>query len=219
MAADQRGQNGDLAAGIAAIHIVAGILGLRVAQLLCNFQCIIKAQTLTHHLGEHEVGGTVHDALHLGDDVRGQTLVHRRNDGGAAAHRSLEQEGTAVLFGKAQQLSTVGGHHFLVGGAHAAAALKTGLYIRVGKAGAADGLHHYPDLRILQNDIKVLDEQVCGRMTGKILRVQNILDLYRLTCTAGDTCSVAAQNLVHAAAHRAKAQNCNFSHCCSPSFS
>ena len=39
----------------------------------------------------------------------------------------------------------------------------------------------------------------------EILGVKDVLDLHRLTCTAGDTRSVAAQYLVHAAAHRAKA--------------
>ena len=164
MAAHQRGQNGDLAAGITAVHIVAGVLRLGVAQLLRDLQRIVKAQIFAHHLGEHEVGGAIHDALHLGDDVCRQTLVHRGNDGRTAAHRSLEQEGTAVLFGKAQQLCAVGGHHLLVGGAYAAAALKAGLYIRIRKAGAADGLHHHLDLRVFQNGIEVLYKQVCIRM-------------------------------------------------------
>ena len=164
MAADQRGQNGDLAAGVAAVHIVAGVLGLGITQLLRDLECIVKAQILAHHLGEHEVGGAVHDALHLGDDVGGQTLVHRGDDGGAAAHGCLEQEGAVVRLGQSQQLGTVGGHHFLVGSAHAAAALEAGLHIRVGKTGAADGLHHDPDLRILQNDVDALDEQIRRRM-------------------------------------------------------
>ena len=155
MAADQRGQDGDLAAGVAAVHIVAGVR---------DVQRILKVKTLPHHLGEHEVGGAVYDALHLGDDVGGQTLVHRGDDGGAAAHGCLEQECTVVLFGQSQQFGTVGGHHLLVGGAHAAAALETGFYIRVSKAGAADGLHHDPDLRVLQDGVDALNEQMGRRM-------------------------------------------------------
>ena len=218
MAADQRGQDGDLAAGVAAVHVVAGVLGLGVAQLLCDLQRVVKAQTLAHHLGEHEVGGAVHDALHLGDDIGRQALVHRRDDGRAAAHRSLEQESAAMLLGQSQQLGTVGGHHLLIGGAHTAAALETGLHIRVGEAGAADGLDHDLDLRVFQNGVKVLDEQMGCRVVRKILRVQDILDLHRFACAAGDARGVAAQHFVDTAAHRAKAQNCNFSHCCSPSF-
>ena len=90
--------------------------------------------------------------------------MHGGDDGRTAAHRSLEQEGTAVLFGKAQQLCAVGGHHLLVGGAYAAAALKAGLYIRIRKAGAADGLYNHLDLRVFQNGIEVLYKQVCIRM-------------------------------------------------------
>ncbi len=205
MAADQRGQDGDLAAGVAAVHIVAGVLRLGVAQLLRDLQCLVKAQILVDHLGEHEVGGAVDDALHLGDDVGREALVHRSDDGGAAAHRSLEQEGAAVGLGQSQQLCAVGGHHLLVGGAYAAAALEAGLDIGVRKAGAADGLHHHLDLRVFQNGIEVLDEEMRGRVAGEILGVKDVLDLHRLACAAGDTGGVAAEHLVHAAAHRAKA--------------
>ena len=205
VAADQGGQDGDLAAGIPAVHIVAGVLGLGIAQLLRDLQGLVKAQVLPHHLGQHEVGGAIHDALHLGDDVGGQALVHGGDDGGAAAHGGLEQEGTVVCLGQRQQLRAVGGHHLLVGGAHAAAALEAGLDIGVCKAGAADGLHHHPDLRVFQNGIEVLDEEVCRRMSGEILGVKDVLDLHRLTGPAGNTGGVAAQHLVHAAAHRAKA--------------
>ena len=80
VAADQRGQDGDLAAGVAAVHIVAGVLRLGVAQLLSDLQSLVKAQILPHHLGEHEVGGAVDDAFHLGDDVGREALVHRGDD-------------------------------------------------------------------------------------------------------------------------------------------
>ena len=110
-----------------------------------------------------------------------------------------------MCLGQRQQLRAVGSHHLLVGGAHAAAALEAGLDIGVCKAGAADGLHHHPDLRVFQNGIEVLDEEVCRRMGGEILGVKDVLDLHRLTGPAGNTGGVAAQHLVHAAAHRAKA--------------
>ena len=45
----------------------------------------------------------------------------------------------------------------------------SGLDVGVCKAGAADGLHHHPDLRVFQNGIEVLDEEVCRRMSGEIL--------------------------------------------------
>ena len=165
---------------------LAGVLGLGVAQLLRNVQRILKVKALPHHLGEHEVGGAVHDALHLGDDVSRQALVHGGDDGRTAAHRSLEQEGTVVLLGQRQQLCAVGSHHLLVGGAHAAAALQTRLDVRVSKAGAADGLHHHPDLRVLQDHVDILDHQGLHRVAGKILRVQNIFYLHRFASPAGD---------------------------------
>ena len=164
MPAGEAGQNGDFAAGIAAIHIVAGVLRLGVAELLGNFQGLVKAHVLALHLRQHEVRRAVDDAADAADMVGGQALVHRGDDRRAAADAGLKQEGRAVLFGKGQQLCAVGGHHLLVGGAYAAAALKAGLYIRIRKAGAADGLHHHLDLRVFQNGIEVLYKQVCIRM-------------------------------------------------------
>ena len=212
MAADQRGQDGDLTAGVTAVHIIAGVLRLGVTQLLRDLQCLVEAQILPHHLGEHEIGGAVDDALHLSDDIGREALMHRGDDGGAAAHRGLEEEGAAVGLGQSQQLCAVGGHHLLVGGADAPAALEAGLDIGVGEAGAADGLDDDLHLRVFQNGIEVLDKQLCSRMSREILRVKDVLDLHRLACAAGDACGVAAEHLVHAAAHRAKTQNRDFCH-------
>ena len=86
-------------------------------------------------------------------------LVHRGDDGRAAAHGSLEQEGAVVCPGQSQQLCAVGGHHLLVGGADAPAALEAGLDVGVGEAGAADGFDDDLHLRVFQNGIEVLDKQ------------------------------------------------------------
>ena len=212
VAADQRGQDGDLAAGVAAVHIVAGVPRLGVAQLLSDLQSLVKAQILPRHLGEHEVGGAVDDAFHLGDDVGREALVHRGDDGRAAAHGSLEQEGAAVCLGQSQQLCAVGGHHLLVGGADAPAALEAGLDVRVSEAGAADGLDDDLHFGVFQNGVKILYKQLCGRMIREVLGVKDVLDLHRFACAVGDACGVAAEHLVHAAAHRAKAQNRDFCH-------
>ena len=130
--------------------------------------------------------------------------MHRGDDRRAAAHRSLKQERAVVSLGQTQQLGTVGGHHLLVGGADAPAALEAGLDIGVRKPRAADGLYHDADLRVFQDGVKVLNEQMGSRMIGEILGVQNVLDLHRLACPAGDTGCIAAEHLVHAAANRAK---------------
>ena len=188
------------------------ILRLGVAQLLSDLQSLVKAQILPHHLGEHEVGGAVDDAFHLGDDVGREALVHRGDDGRTAAHGSLEQEGAVVCLGQSQQLCAVGGHHLLVGGADAPTALETGLDVRVSEAGAADGLDDDLYFGVFQNGVKILYKQLCGLMIREVFGVKDVLDLYPFACTAGDACGVEAEPLVHAAAHRAKAQNRDFCH-------
>ena len=205
MAAHQRGQNGDLAAGVPAVHVVAGVLGLGIAQLLGDLEGLGKAHVLPGHLGQHKVGGAVDDALHPGDDVGRQALVHGGDNGGAAPHRRLEQERAVVALGQGQQLGAVGGHHLLVGGADAAAALQGLPHIGVGKAGAADGLHHHPDLGVGEDDVDVLDKEVCVRPVRKIPDVQDVFHFHRLAGPAGNARRVPVQDLIYAAAHGAKA--------------
>ena len=151
--AGKAGQNGNLAAGIAAVHIIAGVLRLGIAELLGDLERLVKAHVLALHLGEHEVRGAVDDAADLADMVGGQALVHRGDDRGAAANAGLKQERRIVRLGKGKQLGAVGSDHLLVGGADAAAAFQTLPHIRVGKFCAADRLDHDPDLRVIQDGV------------------------------------------------------------------
>ena len=66
MPAGQAGQNRDFAAGVAAVHVVAGVLRLGIAKLLGDFEGLIKAHVLALHLGQHKVGGAVDDAAGSG---------------------------------------------------------------------------------------------------------------------------------------------------------
>ena len=85
--------------------------------------------------------------------VGGQALVHRGNDGRAAADAGFKQERSVMLFGKSQQLRAVGGDHLFVGRADAAAAFQALADIRVGKLGAADGLDHDLDLGVAKDGV------------------------------------------------------------------
>ena len=183
-----------------------------ISQLLGDLEGGVKIHAFPDHLGEHKVRGTIHDTLYLRDNIGGQTLVHGGDDGGAAAHRCLKQKSTSMRAGQTQQLCTIGGHHLFVGGRHTAAAFQAGFYIGIGEPGAANGLHHRPDFRVCQDHIDIFDKEVGIRTVRVVLYIQDILDLYRLPCPAGDACRIAPQYLIHAAAHRAKAQNCDFSH-------
>ena len=212
MAAGQRAENGDLAAGIPAIHIVPGVLGLGIAQLLGYAQRLGEFHVFPLHLGEHEVGGAVDDALDAADVVGRQALVHRGDDGGAAADAGFKQEGRPMRSGQSQQLGTIGGHHLLVGGADAAAAFQAAPHIGIGETGAADGLHHHADLRVRQDHVQVLHKKCGVRRGGKVPDVQDVLDLHRFTGAAGNGGGVAAANFQHTAAHRAKPEDRYFCH-------
>ena len=218
MPAGQAAQDGDLAAGITAIHIVAGILGFGIAQLLGNFQRGIKAHVFALHLGQHKVGGSVHNALDLADLVCGKALVHGSNDGGTATHAGFKQERCFMLPCKSQQLCAIGGNHLLVGGTHAAAAFQALAHIRISKTGAADGFHNDLDFRIVQDHIDIFHKQRCVRRIRKITHIQDVLDLHRLTRAAGNGCGVAAADFQHTAANGAESHDCNLSHTILPLF-
>ena len=141
-----------------------------------------------------------------------QTLVHRCDDGGAAAHAGFKQEGRAVFPRQGQQFGPVGGDHFFIGSTYAAAALQAAAHIGVGKLRAADGLHHHPDLGVRQDHIQRIGEQGGVRGTGKIPHIQNILDFHRLTGAAGNGRRIAAAYFQHAAADGTEPHNCNFRH-------
>ena len=212
MPAGEAGQNGDLAAGIAAIHIVAGVLRLGVAELLGNFQGLVKAHVLALHLRQHEVRRAVDDAADAADMVGGQALVHRGDDRRAAADAGFKQEGRAVLFGKGQQLCAVGCDHLLVGGADAAPALEAPAHIRVGKFCAANGLDDDLDFGVIQDRVDGFRKKRGIRRTGKVPHIQDIFDLDGLTGAAGDGGCIAAADLQHTGADRAEAHDCDFSH-------
>ena len=72
MTAGQAGQDGDFAASVTAVHVVAGVLRLGIAKLLGDLEGLIKAHVLALHLGQHKVGGAIDDALDLADMVGGQ---------------------------------------------------------------------------------------------------------------------------------------------------
>ena len=212
MPAGEAGQNGDLAAGIAAIYIVAGVLRLGIAELLGNFQGLVKAHVLALHLRQHEVRRAVDDAADAADMVGGQALVHRGDDRRAAADAGLKQEGRAVLFGKGQQLCAVGRDHLLVGGADAAPALEALAHIRVGKFCAANGLDDDLDFGVIQDRVDGFRKKRGIRRTGKVPHIQDIFDLDGLTGAAGDGGRIAAADLQHTGADRAEAHDCDFSH-------
>ena len=212
MPAGQAGQNGDLAAGIAAVHVIAGVLGLGIAELLGQVQGLLKAHALPLHLGQHEVGRAIDDALDLADVVGRQALMHGSDDRGAAADARLKQKSRAVFPRQSQQFRTVGSNHLLVAGTDAAAALQAAADIRIGKPGAADGFDHHAHLRVSQDDVQVLDKQCRIRAVGEIPHVQDVFDLDRLPRAPGNGRGIFPADFQHAAADSPKPHDRDFCH-------
>src|SRR5699024_6610883 len=63
-----------------------------------------------------------------------------------------------------------------------------------------------------EDDVDVLDEQMGVGPVREVPHVQDILHFHRIAGTAGNARRVPVQDLIHAAAHGAKAQNCDLCH-------
>ena len=82
------------------------------------------------------------------------------------------------------------------------------------KAGSSPphDLHHHGDLRVVEDHVKVLGEQVAVGQAGEFPQVQDMLDLDLHIRPAGDAPLVGHQHFQHAGAHYAVAQHRNIGH-------
>ena len=104
---------------VLAVHVL-GRVGLRVAELLRALQHVRVGGARPRHLAEDEVGGSVHDAVHLLDVRAGERLPHHADhrddarDGGLVAQlrRAGARRGEQLVAVLREQL-LVGGHQGL----------------------------------------------------------------------------------------------------------
>ena len=152
-------EDGDLRSGIESVHVSGGV-GLGETLFLSLAQGVIVAQAVLHHAGEHVVRRAVHDAhdrTHLVGDER---VLHRIDDGDAAAHAGLERDLSTSLLGRTHDLLAVRGHERLVGRDHVLARAQRAEHHIARHCGAADELDDDVDVRIVQDVAVILREEV-----------------------------------------------------------
>ena len=204
-------QDHDLAGCIQSLHVGGGIC-LGVAQLLGILQYVVKGSALGIHTGEDIVGGTVEDTADGGDVVGCQILAQRTDDGNTAAHRGLKEVGHAHLTGHGQQLGAEVGHDLLVGRHHALARLQASQREIVGGMGAAHHLGHHRHLRVVYDDVEIVNDAVGKGGIGEIPQVKDILDVDRPANLFFNNALILGQNLRGAAADNAEAQESYVDH-------
>ena len=87
------------------------------------------------------------------------------------------------------------------------------LRVLIGRAHAADGLHHHADVIVLLDLPEVIRHQLAIRAVLEVPD-QNGFDLKRLSPLVFDLPGVFRPYFGHAGAHRAQAHNCDLYHLC-----
>ena len=200
----KRRQNGDLSCRVQTFYVGGGIC-LGVAQTLCLLEDLLKSGSLTDHLGEDKVGGTVEDSAHRHDLVGGKVGLHRTDDRNTAAHARLKEIAHAVLTGNVQKLGAKVSDNLLVGGHHVLPRAQCRDGKIIGGMRASHHLGNQSHLGIVQNDIDIMDHTVSQRMLGEITQIQNVLDIYLVTDTGSEELFVFLKNLSRTASNHTKA--------------
>ena len=97
------GEQGQLVGGVDALD-VEGRVRLGVAQLLGLLQDDLELLAGPLHLGQHEVGGPVQDAVDALDAIGREALAQRAQDRNPAADRGLEGDADALLRSRLEDL-------------------------------------------------------------------------------------------------------------------
>ena len=195
-------------------------IGLGVALLLRRAERRVIALAVFQHLRQDVVRRPVQDAAHRRDVVRAEAARHRVQHRDAPADRSLEQQIHAVFPRQLEQLHAVLCDQLLVRRDHVLPGLERPPHHVQRCAAPADRLHDQPDLRVTLDHVKVLHDLVRARAVRHFAPCHGVLqaDLFARACR--DRVRVFHQDLRHAAANGAGAENCDLLHrfvlTCSP---
>ena len=202
--------DGNLASRVVALN-VRGRVRLGIAQLGRLCQRLVKLHAVLRHAGQDVVGGAVDNAHDLGQLVAGEALLERADDRDGAGHRRLKLEITVICLCEVEQLCAVLRDQIFVGGDNILARLKRLADVGACRLDAAHQLNHDLDIRIADNALPVVGQH---RRVNARTRTGYIAHEY------GGNLNVRAdalrqlrtalfEQLIHAAADRAGAQQCD----------
>ena len=203
-----RGEQGELVRGIDAVDVGARIR-LGVAQLLRPTQHCVEGLARPLHLAQHVVRGSIDDAVHAADAVRGQALADRAQDRNAAAHARLEGDVDTALGRGVEDLAAVLGQQRLVRGDDGLAGLDRGEDQAPRRAGAADQLDHDVDARVAHEAVGVGVKSDSAQLDAAVAREVEVRDPHQAQRRAEpplDHRGIAREHLGHARADRPEAE-------------
>ena len=204
-------QDGDLRRCVQAVDVGRGI-GLGEALRLRLGQHVGIGHVVLGHAGEHVVRRAVHDAHNGIDAVRDERVLHRIDDGDAAAHAGLERDLLARFLGGAHDLLAVRGHERLVRRDHVLAGTESAQHHVARHGGAADELDDDVDVRVVQDVVEVLREDVLHAVLDSLLGVAraHARQLHVNAVVALEFLAVVLQDVDAPAAHGAGSHESKF---------
>ena len=204
----ERSKNTNLSAGVLTLNVGAGVT-LCVAELLSNFESVLKAHTVVNHLGEDEVCGAVENTRNFVYFVCGKALADGADNRDAAADTCFKQEVDVLFLGNLEKLIALCGNKLLVGGDNALACLEAVENEIVSGVNAAHCFNNNAYCFIAQNVLEILGEKSLVLVTGEITKVENTCDLHFILHTAFcDARIVLFEDLGNARTDNAVAHNC-----------
>ena len=154
-----RCQNNDFTRSIQTAYIGSRI-GLCIALGLRFFQHLIVIKVFVSHLGQHIVGGAVHDTHDRGNLIGCHTGFQRSDDRNTAANAGFKHKVTVVLMCQWEQLGAEFSQNVLVGSNNMLAVGKGSGDKFLGRMLAAQQLNDDINILILKHLIGVIGENI-----------------------------------------------------------
>ena len=86
-------------------------------------------------------------------------------------------------------------HQFLVGGTHALSGFQRTLRKRIGRLQSAHHFHDNRHFRIIDDRLKIMNQDLLNRISRKISQIQHIFDVDLVSRFSVDTLMVSIDNL------------------------
>mmetsp|Transcript_50420 Transcript_50420/g.81764 ORF Transcript_50420/g.81764 Transcript_50420/m.81764 type:complete len:247 (-) Transcript_50420:87-827(-) len=213
-------QDCKLGSCIPALHIKIG-RALCVSELRGFCQDVVIRGSLDRHLGEHEVGGAIHDAHDAGDAVAHVVVLQGLDDRDAPADRRFVGEGACWhRLHRLLKLRQVGGDQSLVA-RHDVLALGNGCHDDVLRGRhATHKLHNHVNGVILEDALRVTDD-LAARWNLEVPLLGHVADAdlhdLQLGALLREVRPPCSEDLAHATTHRSTADqpdpHCRFQSC------
>ena len=205
------GQNCDLTACVVTLNIRSRIC-LCISFCLCILQYFVKVRTFHAHLCHHVVCRSVEDSCDLVNLICCQRGIQRTNDRNTASAACLKQEIDVLCFCNFHQFHTKLGYQRFVGCCHALSCFQTAFDKCVSRFQPSHCLNYNFHFRIIDNLLKIMNDQMLCRISWKFSQIQNIFNIDFFPNTFVNTVMVGIDNLYHTTSNSTISHYSNINH-------